>query len=532
MSTLINISLFLFPLAAYWYVHRLIRAGSNTISCLPGPNGGHWLWGHELEAHQTPYEGAYTRWMHLYGLTYKIKGALFHPDILVIGDQVALRDILGKDTYSYVKSPIIRALIERVIGRGLAWAEGDVHKRQRHELAPFFTAKAIRNMFNTVSTCTNIGIENLESHIINNASDPKQGLTVDIMESTESMTLDITGRFVLDYDFESGKGPLANFIKQTWKKQCSVNLHWTAVLGQVIIRALPFIAHLPIPALKAQLAVKKVLRDVSQAVVSQNVNEGQDKDLLTAMVRLSNKGQIQGGQNELYDQVSTIAFTSQDTTAGTLTFGLHQLAIHPRYQSRLRDEIVQLGREPTYDDLMSGMPWLDAITMEIFRLRPVGAHMERVAAQDTILRFGDPVQTSHGAKISEIAIKAGQTIIIPITAMNHLKSVWGDDAEELDPERWFSPARLKHVDRKFGWNGMLTFSDGPRHCIGYRMAVLIFKTALAAYIRKFEFHDTGAVIHARYVGTLQPYIANEEEKGTQMPLRVTLVNDLGDDKAY
>ncbi|KAF8756134.1 cytochrome p450 [Rhizoctonia solani] len=490
--------------------------------------------------------------MHLYGRTYKIKGALFHPDILVIGDQVVLRDILGKEAYSYeVKSPISRTLVERVIGRGLVWAEGDVHKRQRHELAPFFTfsAQAVRNMFNNVSTCTNIGVENLESHIINNANDPKQGLTVNIMESTESVTLDITGRFVLNYDFESGKSHIAKFFKETWKKQCSVSLYWTSVLGHVIIRAFPFIAHLPIPTLEAQLAVKKALRDIAQTAANQTVNEGQEKDLLTTMVRVR-YGAPEMSSTIMYVlstlrsisrrtminkpdyQVCTIAFTSQDTTAGTLTFALHQLAMHPKYQSRLRDEIIQLGREPTYDDLMSRMPWLDAITMEILRLRPIGPHIERVAAEHTVLRFGNRVQTSDGAEISEVAIKAGQTIIIPIMAMNRLKSVWGDDADDFNPERWLDPARLEHVDRKFGWNGMLTFSDGPRQCIGYRMALLIFKTALAAYIRKLEFHDTGAVIHARFVGTLQPYIASEEEKGTQMPLRVTLVNESGVDPAY
>ncbi|GAB1524619.1 hypothetical protein RhiTH_007773 [Rhizoctonia solani] len=217
----------------------------------------------------------------------------------------------------------------------------------------------------------------------------------------------------------------------------------------------------------------------------------------------------------------------QDTTASSLAFSLHQLAMYPGYQTRLRDEIFQLGREPTYDDLMSGMPWLDAIMMESFRHRPVVPHLERVATEDSVLRFGGAIQGSDGKKITEVLIKAGQAIIIPVMSINHMKSVWGDDADEFKPERWLDPARLELVNRKFGWNGILTFSDGPRQCIGYRMAVLTFKTTLATYIRKFEFHDTGAVMHARYVGTMQSYVAGEVGKGTQMPLQVTLVDDSG-----
>lgn len=38
-----------------------------------------------------------------------------------------------------VKSPVTRPIIERLIGRGLPWAEGEDHKRQRYQLAPFFS---------------------------------------------------------------------------------------------------------------------------------------------------------------------------------------------------------------------------------------------------------------------------------------------------------------------------------------------------------------------------------------------------------
>ncbi|QRW24894.1 cytochrome P450 family protein [Rhizoctonia solani] len=474
-------------------------------------DGGHWLWGHEMMAHQTPYEGAYTEWMNRYGPVYKIKGALFHPDIIVIGDQVTVRHILGKMTYAYVKSPIIRTLTERLVGKGLVWAEGNLHKRQRQELAPFFTAQATGNMFNNISVCASMGADNLEAHIINNTGNPKQGLTLDIVDWTESITLDITGRFALNYDFESGKGHAAKFIKQSWKKQSSTNLHWTAVLPESSVGR-----------------QKNTSRDLTD-------NRKPEPTFGTLhllvprafQVKLSNEGQIESTKDELYDHVCTMIIAGQDTTASSLAFSLHQLAMYPGYQTRLRDEIFQLGREPTYDDLMSGMPWLDAIMMESFRHRPVVPHLERVATEDSVLRFGGAIQGSDGKKITEVLIKAGQAIIIPVMSINHMKSVWGDDADEFKPERWLDPARLELVNRKFGWNGILTFSDGPRQCIGYRMAVLTFKTTLATYIRKFEFHDTGAVMHARYVGTMQSYVAGEEGKGTQMPLRVTLVDDSG-----
>lgn len=59
-----------------------------------------------------------------------------------------------------------------------------------------------------------------------------------------------------------------------------------------------------------------------------------------------------------------MVLVGQETTSGTLNFTLHELARNPEYQVRLREEISQLGREPTYEDLMSGMPWLDAVMKE------------------------------------------------------------------------------------------------------------------------------------------------------------------------
>ncbi|KAG8756925.1 hypothetical protein FRC11_004923 [Ceratobasidium sp. 423] len=549
MSALVNIPLLiLFLLVTYWLARKLVRARVNPTQRLPGPDAAHWIWGHELIVYETPYEEAYTQWMDLYGLTYKIKGALFHSDIIVTADQVALDYMFRKGAYSYgasschsvfvtltwcitiVKSPFIRPLVERLVGRGLVWAEGSVHKRQRQQLAPFFTIQAIRDTFGNINACAHTGAENLESHITENTGNHKEGLTLDMSEWTSSITLNIIGRFAFNYDFESGKGRAAQLIKHSWREQVKAGLHWTALLGQVAVRAVPLLAHLPIPFSEAQLEVKRKLREIAQSIIDQDINEGKEKDMLTTMVRLSGKGTITSTQDELHDHVCTMVIAGQETTAGSLGFGLHQLALNPEYQTLLREEIIQLGREPTYDDLMSGMPWLDAVTKErhvdltfslyevilntrtSFRHRPIVSHMERVASEDCILKLGVPVQASDGSQITEIPLKAGQIIHIPTMSMNHMKSVWGDDANEFKPERWLDPTRLERVDKNFGWNGTLVFSEGP-----------------PAYIRKFEFHDTGAIVHGRFVVTMQPCVAGEEDKGPQMPLRVSLVDELGSD---
>lgn len=55
---------------------------SLSYTYLPRQGGAHWLWGHELTSFERPSGEAYTNWIESYGHTYKIKGALFHPDIV------------------------------------------------------------------------------------------------------------------------------------------------------------------------------------------------------------------------------------------------------------------------------------------------------------------------------------------------------------------------------------------------------------------------------------------------------------------
>lgn len=55
-----------------------------------------------------------------------------------------------------------------------------------------------------------------------------------------------------------------------------------------------------------------------------------------------------------------------ETTAGTLGFTIHALAQHPDVQDKLRKEILEFGAEPTYDDFLTKLPYLDAVTKEAY----------------------------------------------------------------------------------------------------------------------------------------------------------------------
>lgn len=64
--------------------------------------------------------------------------------------------------------------------------------------------------------------------------------------------------------------------------------------------------------------------------------------------------------------------------------------------------------------------------------------------------------------------------------MNTNQDVWGKNANEFAPERWVVPGGVPPPSElPHGWSGLVTFCDGPRNCIGYKLGMsIMFHTHL------------------------------------------------------
>jgi cytochrome P450 len=69
--------------------------------------------------------------------------------------------------------------------------------------------------------------------------------------------------------------------------------------------------------------------------------------------------------------------------------------------------------------------------------------------------------------------------------MQRNPALWGEDADEFDPERWMDPERLK----RFTSNPMMfaPFSAGPRVCVGQNYA---YNEACCFLVRLLQQFDT------------------------------------------
>lgn len=133
----------------------------------------------------------------------------------------------------------------------------------------------------------------------------------------------------------------------------------------------------------------------------------------------------------------------------------------------------------------------------------------------------------------------GQTIHIPILAVNTDTELWGPDAAEWRsalpkrfraktltkanahlnrPERWEDlPASASSIPGV--WANLLTFFAGPHNCIGFRFAVLELKAMLFTIIRAFEIEaSVPAGEIARSMLPQRPIVVMNGSKQAALPL--------------
>ena len=60
-----------------------------------------------------------------------------------------------------------------------------------------------------------------------------------------------------------------------------------------------------------------------------------------------------------------------------------------------------------------------------------------------------PVKSADGkTMVNHVAVEPNTELIVSIISYNRNKLVWGEDAEEWNPERWLEPLRKSVVDAK------------------------------------------------------------------------------------
>uniref|UniRef100_A0A7E4V4S3 Cytochrome P450 n=1 Tax=Panagrellus redivivus TaxID=6233 RepID=A0A7E4V4S3_PANRE len=174
-------------------------------------------------------------------------------------------------------------------------------------------------------------------------------------------------------------------------------------------------------------------------------------------------------EDEIVGQCLVFLLAGFDTTANTLALTCWFLAKYPKIQDRLIEEIDDVcgdaSKPISYDQLVE-LKYTDCVMKEVLRIHPIAP-------------FAASRECMEPTTLGNIPIEKGTCVMTDVLTLHKDKSVWGDDADEFNPDRFFDfTPRMQ--------NAFMGFGNGVRTCIGMRLAYIEEKLMLATMLRKYK----------------------------------------------
>ncbi|KAF8844406.1 cytochrome P450 [Paxillus ammoniavirescens] len=532
------------PLFAVYHV--LIAPRFNPLRKLAGPPV-RTLFGNHMSSVLDPFRSPKTHALYVdkYGRNVRIRGLGPWDDRLLPLDPVSVSYVL-KNSTTYEKPWQSRRLITSLIGCGMLAAEGYIHKRQRRVATPAFSIQNLRALVPLVFRKGN-ELQEKWRELLDAMSHPEdKGVEIDICHWISRATFDVIGLAGFDYHFNAIQNE-SDELFAAYKEMFEIAVSQGDGLRTVLGIYFPFLnVLLPDQRVKTVKRCQAVIRRVAGKLVQSKkarIIEGEksgsgyaEKDLLTLLLKSNVATDLPPDQRisdeDILHNINTFMFAGSDTTSLALTWTLLLLARHPDMQTRLRAELLSIAPPTpisrlTTDEIgslhaaLSNLPYLNNVTRESLRLVPPVHSSLRVATQDDEIPTSYPVHLSDGSVSDQrsIRIPKGSFVHVPVEALNLDKGIWGEDAWEFDPDRWDNlPEAVEAVPGIY--SNLLTFSAGPRSCIGMRFSMIEMKTFLYILLTNFVFAETDKKIYKANVVLTRPYVSGQFKKGSQCPLLV------------
>ncbi|KAL7424269.1 hypothetical protein Q5752_001856 [Cryptotrichosporon argae] len=562
--------------ALHYFVYRPLTSPLRRVQRSYGGTGP---LGHSLEISSYYMQQEWDRRVETYGKTFRLNGPLYCNERVYTIDARAVAHVLANH-YDYVKPEMLRKAIQRYMREGLIGAEGDRHRVQRKVVARVFSANGLRDMGATVAAkaeqlrelLAGLCADSTATHPIGAAPLPEGGSAdqheharvVDMFGAGMRITYDIVGEIALGHEFNAlgdphGEGGHMFEAYEHGQTLCQGSVGFRGLLTIMypwIDKVWPSENARRVAAAMDPLdrLAKQLVKDRKQAFA-----EGKDveqRDVLTLMVRANMADDVAPDrrlrEGEVWGQLATFMFAGSDTTANALAYTMLCLAENAEIQDRLRKECLEYGDALTYDN-MDELVYLDAVIKETLRVNPSIPGTIREAVKDDVIPLAEPITLVDGTTTSSIQIRKGQFVHMPIEMLNMAPSIWGPTAYTFDPSRWLDAGAgstasslrlgpdgvpLSPVDKKavphgavangFNdgpgvWPNVMTFIDGPRRCVAYKLAIMELKLIVFMLVRHFVWREfPGARIYKWNMFSTRPYVAGSLiDGGSQLPLIVT-----------
>ena len=177
---------------------------------------------------------------------------------------------------------------------------------------------------------------------------------------------------------------------------------------------------------------------------------------------------------EIVGAIITIIVAGYESTMNALSYTAYLLALNPTIQDRLIREIndyYDVNPDSSLYDAAENIKYVEMVLYESMRMFPPTPKATRECKQTC-------------AVTNELIIEKGCELNFPIFLLHCNPEYW-PNPEVFDPER-FNP----NSGRSYPAYAYLPFGEGPRQCIGKRLALMEAKMTLVAILKDLHFKSS------------------------------------------
>ncbi|KAK4554665.1 hypothetical protein LTR86_008167 [Recurvomyces mirabilis] len=200
-------------------------------------------------------------------------------------------------------------------------------------------------------------------------------------------------------------------------------------------------------------------------------------DMLNKLMDVAEKRGTELGWSvhDVTTEVYAVIWAGADTTAIALTSIFYHVHKNPAVLARLRTEIDAAYENATlsvpvrYNEAIK-LPYLNAVVKEGLRIHhSLGTGLPRLVPKG-------------GASISDHFIPGGTTVIVNANAIHMDKTIFGEDADVFNPDRWLDEKRAAVMARHD-----MSFGYGPRICVGRHITMVEMYKLLPTLMQEYQF---------------------------------------------
>ncbi|XP_029164735.1 cytochrome P450 6k1-like [Nylanderia fulva] len=393
---------------------------------------------------------------------------MFDKPFLLIRDPEVIKHILVKNFNHFCNRYFIPNETDRLGYANLFFVNNPVWKMLKLKMTQAFTPNKLRKMVNLIDECAKNLVNYLDSMDLGD-----DGKIINVKELCAKFTTDVIGSTAFGLNTNSFKHPDAEFCR------------YGSMMFSGPVRSFEISMTVFMPTLSRLFGVTffskpidAFFRKVFWETMAERRESGETRnDILDILIKLKDEHgdeDIEGFKfdgDELLAQAGIFFAAGYETSSTTMYFALYELALNLEVQNRVREEIfdtlIECDGKITYEMIMS-LSYLEMVFLEVLRMYPPLEYLQRATTE------------AYNMPNSNLVLEKDTPIFISIRGLHYDPNHF-PNPDKFDPERFNEENR-----RKRPMCVHLPFGDGPRGCIGSRMAFVEMKLAFIKFLLNFE----------------------------------------------